>query len=160
MDLSDKELLPFWSRPVSSLTLQDPLILQEETSVKDCINQMQARKTGLVVVVDDQERMTGVFSEKDVLVKYLDTPLSGDTPIKEVMTSNALYRTPETTVAQALDFFGENQIRHLPVLDRERKVTGLLSIRVLTDYISEHLPESILNLPPKDGVVSQEAAGA
>lgn len=158
--MSDKKLLPFWSRPVSSLTLQDPLILQEETPVKDCIDQMQARKTGLVVVVDDQERMTGVFSEKDVLVKYLDTPLSGDAPIKEVMTSNALYRTPETTVSQALDFFGENQIRHLPVLDTERKVTGLLSIRVLTDYISEHLPESILNLPPKDGVVSQEAAGA
>ena len=158
--MSEKESLPFWSRRISSLTLQEPLILQEATPIKECIEQMQARKTGLVVIVDDQEKMTGVFSEKDVLVKYLDTPLSGDTLLSEVMTSNALYRTPETTVAQALDFFGENQIRHLPILDKEHKVVGLLSIRVLTDFIVEHLPENILNLPPKEGVISQEAAGA
>ncbi len=158
--MSEKEALPFWSRPLSSLPLQDPLILQQETPVKQCVEQMQARKTGLVVVVNDQKEMTGVFSEKDVLVKYLDTPLSGDTPIKEVMTPSALFRTPDTTVAQALDFFGENHIRHLPILDAEHQVVGLLSIRVLTDFIAEHLPESILNLPPKEGVVSQEAAGA
>ena len=158
--MSTKEVLPFWSRPVSTLPLQEALVIQEDATVKSCIDSMQQRNTGCVLVVDDHGHMTGVFTEMDVLAKYINTPLSGDTPIKKVMTLDALHRYPETTVAEAMDFFGKHKIRHLPIINRnDGQIRGLLSIRVLTDFIAEHLPESVLNLPPKDGVVSQEAAG-
>lgn len=158
--MTDKEKLPFWSRPLSMLTLQEPLIIQEDATVRSCIDSMQERDTGCVVVVNDAGKMTGVFTEKDIMAKYINTPLSGDTAIRKVMTADALYRDPDTTVAEAMDFFGEHHIRHLPIVEKDGRIAGLLSVRVLTDFIAEHLPESILNLPPKDGVVSQEAGGA
>jgi len=148
-----------WSKPVSSLPLQEPLVIAEETSLQSCVEQMQERRIGCAVIVDEGGTIAGIFTEKDVMVKYIGTPLSGQTPIKEVMTPKTLYLQPESTISEAIDFFGEHHIRHLPICRQRRNLAGLLSIRVLTDYIAEHLPEDVLNLPPQEGIVSQEAAG-
>lgn len=148
-----------WSRPVASLPLQKPLVLDEETSLQSCIEQMQERRIGCALILDRSETIVGIFTEKDVMVKYVGTPLSSQTPIKEVMTPNTLCVEPEATVSEAIDFFGEHHIRHLPICRQRRNLAGLLSIRVLTDYIAEHLPEDVLNLPPQEGIVSQESAG-
>ncbi len=150
----------FWDTPVKELPLQDALIVREDASVKSTIDAMQERKTGCAVVLNESDEMTGVFTERDVLVKYVGTELSGDTPIRKEMTPNAIYIEPDKTVSEAISFFGKNSVRHLPVCIDRKDIAGLLSIRVLTDYISEHLPEDILNLPPQPGVVSQNMEGA
>lgn len=158
--MANEEKSDLWSKPVNELPLQTPLVVNEQTPIQTCIEAMQQQHSGCTVVVDDNDAMTGVFTERDIMVEYIGTPLSGDTPIKEVMTANAYSILPETKVSEAIDFFGAHKIRHLPVCDEQRKLIGMLSIRVLTDYISEHLPEDVLNLPPAEGVVSQQAEGA
>ena len=151
---------PFWEKPVASMPLQKPVVMTERDSIKDCIQAMQDNHTGCVFITDETHTMTGIFSERDVMVKYIGTPLGGDTPVKEVMTSNILTIDPEATVSQAVYFFGKHHIRHLPVCKEKNKLVGLLSIRVLTNFIAEHLPEDILNLPPQHDIVSTEADGA
>ena len=151
---------PFWEKPVAAMPLQVPVVMMEGDSIKDCIQAMQDNHTGCVFITDESRTMTGIFSERDVMVKYIGTPLSGDTCVKEVMTGNVLTIDPDATVSQAVDFFGKHHIRHLPVCKEKNKLVGLLSIRVLTNFIAEHLPEDILNLPPKQDIVSTEADGA
>ncbi|MCH9021249.1 MAG: CBS domain-containing protein [Planctomycetes bacterium] len=151
---------PFWESPVAAMPLQVPVVMSEADSIKDCIKAMQDHHTGCVLIADENKVMTGIFSERDVMVKYIGTDLSGETPISQVMTSNVLTIDPDATVSQAVDFFGKHHIRHLPVCKETNKLVGLLSIRALTDFIAEHLPEDILNLPPKHDIVSTEADGA
>ena len=158
--MANAEKADLWSKPVKELPLQTPLVVRENTPIQACINSMQEQHTGCAIVTDENETMTGVFTERDVMVEYIGTPLSGETAIKEVMTANAYSIRPETTISEAIDFFGEHKIRHLPVCSQDRKLIGLLSIRVLTDYISEHLPEDVLNLSPTEGVVPPQAEGA
>ena len=158
--MADAENTDLWSKPVGELPLQKPLIVHEDTSIQSCINSMQEQHIGCTVVTDENDAMVGVFTERDVMVEYIGTPLSGETPIKEVMTPNAYSISPGMMVSEAIDFFGAHKIRHLPVCSEDRKLIGLLSIRVLTNYIAEHLPEDVLNLPPTADVVSQQPEGA
>jgi CBS domain-containing protein len=158
--MADTEKPDLWSKPIKELPLQEPMVVREETTIQVCINMMQEQRTGCAIVVDENEAMTGVFTERDVMVEYIGTPLSSETAIKEVMTADAYSIPPEMTVSEAIDFFGEHKIRHLPVCTPEKKLIGLLSIRVLTDYIAEHLPEDVLNLPPTEGAIAPQAEGA
>ena len=150
----------FWSRPIGNLPLQQPLVVSEGTSVAACIDGMQDQSIGCAVVVDETEHITGIFTERDVMTKFIGSSLDSETPVREVMTPNALCLDPDASVSDAVDFFGRHQIRHVPVCRQKQDLSGLLSIRVLTNFIAENLPEHILNLPPQEGMVSQEAAGA
>jgi len=149
----------FWSKPIGNLSLQQPLVVLETTAVAACIDGMQEQNIGCAVVVDETEHVTGIFTERDVMTKFIGTSLDSETPVREVMTPNALCLDPDATVSDAIDFFGKHKIRHVPVCRRKQDLSGLLSIRVLTTFIAENLPEHILNLPPQEGMVSQEAAG-
>jgi len=150
----------FWAKPIGYLSLQQPLVVSEDTAVAACIDGMQEHNIGCAVVVDETEHITGIFTERDVMTKFIGSPLDNETPVREVMTPNALCLAPDTTVLDAVDFFGKHKIRHVPVCKQKQDLSGLLSIRVLTTFIAENLPEDILNLPPTEDMVSQEAAGA
>ena len=150
----------FWSKAVQSLSLQAPLVIQEGASIKSCISAMQDRNIGCAVILNEKGELSGIFTEHDVLNKFVGTDLSGDSPVKQLMSSNVMHLEPEATVASAVDFFGEHHFRHVIVAKNRKEIVGLLSIRVLTTFIAENLPEDILNLPPQADSVSQEAGGA
>ena len=63
---------------------------------------------------------------------------SKEIAVKEIMTEKVLYALPEQTVDQAMALMTDKHIRHLPVLDANKKVLGMVSIRdLLADTISE-----------------------
>ena len=71
-------------------------------------------------------------------------------------------KTPYSYAASRLasEIFHEKNIRHLPVIsDKSGKVKGLLSARVLMDYVAENLPGEVLNLPPDSTIVAKETEG-
>jgi len=150
----------FWSKSVQGLSLQAPLVIQEGASIKSCISAMQDRNIGCAVILNEKGALSGIFTEHDVMNKFVGTDLSGDSPIKQIMSENVFHLEPEATVADAVDLFGEHHFRHVIVARKRRDIVGLLSIRVLTTFIAENLPKDILNLPPQTDAVSQEAGGA
>ena len=90
---------------------------------------MQENRVGCLVVVDDQEKMVGVLSERDVL-KWVASasPTSFRQRAQDIMTRNVVYISPKTPTCDARQLMLKNNIRHLPIVDNGRPV-GVLSIR-------------------------------
>lgn len=99
-------------------------------TVADAVQLMIANEVGAVAVVDDQGIVAGMFTERDVLEKFA---LSGrdakQTPVRELMSPMVEMATEETTPAEALQVMLERHYRHMPVVDEDGRVLGILSIR-------------------------------
>lgn len=84
-------------------------------------------KIGALVVLD-QEKLVGIFSERDYAREVILKGRSSKTTlINEVMTAKVLSGKPDDSVEYAMNLMSEKHIRHLPVVDND-KVVGMLSI--------------------------------
>jgi CBS domain-containing protein len=110
----------------------DPPTVSLEATVEQAIGVMIEQRVGAVVVVDTAGVVAGIFTERDVLTKLA---LTGNHPknilIRALMTTPVEMATEETGEAEALAVMVERHYRHLPIVDAEGKLLGLLSLRNL-----------------------------
>jgi CBS domain-containing protein len=149
----------FYNEKIGLLPLQKPIILSEDTPLNKAIKEMQKCDTGCVLIKNGERRLIGIFTERDVMKKFIGTSLDPKTPIREVMTSDPVILSPDATVQETIQFLGEKQIRHLPIGINTERIVGLLSVRVLVDFLADHMPEEILNLPPDTTVLPRYTDG-
>ena len=81
------------------------------------------------LLVLDGERLAGVFSERDYARKViLQGKGSRQTKVSEVMTGKVVYVKQNSTIEECMAIMTEKRIRHLPVIDADKNVLGILSI--------------------------------
>lgn len=101
-----------------------------EATAEEAIRTMLDRHVGAVAVLDENQRVAGVFTERDVLRRL---SLSGrnpsQTPVHEIMTTPVEMATLATTPGEALATMVDRHYRHLPVVDENGRLLGMLSIR-------------------------------
>lgn len=115
-----KQFLEGKTRPLVSVAPAD--------TVLRCLEVMAQQDVGALLVLDG-ERLAGVFSERDYARRVvLKGKASGTTPVSDVMTRMVHHVTPENSIDECMAIMTEKHVRHLPVLDRERKVIGIVSI--------------------------------
>jgi CBS domain-containing protein len=89
---------------------------------------MNEHRIGALVVVD-AERIVGMFTERDVLMRVVAEQRDpASTLVADVMTTNVVCCTPETTLEEARGAMRDRRIRHLPVLGYDGRLIGLISI--------------------------------
>lgn len=113
-----------------------------QDAVISAIELMVERDVGSVLVVDRDDRLVGIFTERDLLRHYLEAQSKFlYLTVEEVMTSPVISVSPTTPLAQALELMSEKDIRHVPVLDRDGRVVGYLTwknlFRVLSDLVKK-----------------------
>ncbi len=134
---------------MSLLELCDPeaAAVPVEASAAEAIRLMLARRVGAVGVVDSNHRIAGIFTERDVLRKLA---LSGrdpeKTPVRDLMTTAVELATLATGPGEALATMVERHFRHLPVVDGEGKLLGMLSIRHLLEWRIDDLSQELDSL--------------
>ena len=102
-------------------------------------------KIGALVVME-QDKMVGIFSERDYAREViLKGKSSKTTQIDEVMTKNVMFGKPEDTVDSAMDIMSQKHIRHFPVVDGD-KVIGVLSLGDLVKETITYQKELIAQL--------------
>ncbi|MBZ5656748.1 MAG: CBS domain-containing protein [Acidobacteriia bacterium] len=108
----------------------DAAFVRVETTVEQAIRTMLDRHVGAVAVIDEDRRVAGVFTERDVLRRLsLSRRDPGATPVREVMTTPVEMATRATTPSEALATMVERHYRHLPIVDDDGRLLGMLSIR-------------------------------
>jgi CBS domain-containing protein len=116
-------------------------------TVADAVRNMLDHHVGAVVVVDDQRRVAGVFSERDLLRKLaLNWRDPEATPVLEVMTTAVELATAETGPGEALVTMVERHFRHLPVVDNDSRLLGMLSIRNVLQWRIDDLSRELDSL--------------
>ncbi len=95
--------------------------------VIEALEVMAARNIGVVMVMEN-ERLVGIFSERDYARKgILKDRKAKSTPISEVMTSHVITVSPQSSIEECMRLMSEKKFRHLPVLE-DNLVVGLISI--------------------------------
>ena len=135
--------------PVSVLLRQkggDVYSLPSDASVYSAIEMMAEKHVGALLVVDDGY-LIGIVSERDYARKVI---LKGrslkDTFVREIMTPNPLTIRCDTSIDEAMRTMTDNHIRHLPVLDSEGHLAGVLSVGDVIKWIVSSQEEAIAHL--------------
>ncbi len=128
------------------LELCDPetAAISVEASVADAIRLMLDHHVGAVGVIDSEKRVAGIFTERDVLRKYA---LAGrdpeKIPLRELMTTPVEMATEATGPGEALATMVERHFRHLPVVDNDGHLLGMLSIRNVLQWRVDSLAQEL-----------------
>jgi CBS domain-containing protein len=107
---------------------------------------MNEHRIGAVVVLDRQ-RLVGMFTERDILRRIVAEQRDpAATRVEEVMTSEVVCCQLETSVEEARAVMMTRRIRHLPVVDDQGQMLGLISIGDLNAYQVAHQEQTIHTL--------------
>ena len=116
-----------------------------EDCVYDAIEIMANKHVGALMVVS-AGKLVGVVSERDYARKViLQGKSSKQTLVKEIMTSPAIYLTPEQSVEDGMRVMTDKHIRHLPIVENG-EVLGVVSIGDLVKWVISAQQQTISQL--------------
>ncbi len=119
-----------------------PIVVDISATVSEAIRIMVDNNVGAVAVVIE-DKVRGIFSERDVMKKVIYHNLPpATTPVAEVMTKEVELIGPATSPTEALRLMLEKRFRHLPIVDGEGRVLGVISIRDLFQKLVEEFQSS------------------
>lgn len=121
------------------LKTEVPLVtVEEHHTVLEAVHLMNEHGIGALIVTRDG-RMTGIFTERDVLRRVVGADQAPTAvTVADVMTTRVVCCAPTTTIEEARALMKNRRIRHLPILDTEGDVVGLISIGDLNAFLTSH----------------------
>lgn len=134
---------------LSEVVSQPPLIVRESTTLAETVRMMQRERRACVLIVE-QGRLVGIFTERDILMKVAGQSFDLErTPIADCMTRDPLTLPAEANVAFALSKMVLEGFRHIPLVDEAGKPTAVVSMRNLIEYLGEVYSRELLTIPPQ-----------
>ena len=108
--------------------IYDPVTIKKGSTVKDALNMMAEYHIGGIPVVDDNNKLLGIVTNRDLRFELDHTRL-----IDEVMTSENLVTTNQSTnLEEAAQILQEHKIEKLPVIDNDGHLIGLVTYKDIT----------------------------
>ena len=108
--------------------------IDPDATVLDAAQVMNDRKIGSLVVLAGPQ-LVGIISERDILTRVVVPRLDpGTARVREVMTTEVVCCRSHTSLEEARGVLKNRRIRHLPVLDDDQRLCGLISIGDLNAY--------------------------
>ena len=99
-----------------------------DTTIPEIARRMRSEDIGSVPVAEN-DRLVGMVTDRDIVVRIVAE--GGDTETataRQVMSPHVLYCYEDETVSDVLKNMGDNQIRRLPVLNRDKRLVGFVSL--------------------------------
>lgn len=116
-----------------------------DTTVYDAIKQMAEKNVGALLVVD-QDKPVGIFSERDYARKVaLKNKSSKTTKVREIISGDLITATPQFTVEDCMRLMSNHRVRHIPIMENNQ-VAGIVSIGDLVNWVIQAQTETIIQL--------------
>jgi CBS domain-containing protein len=110
---------------VVTCTAQDNIY---EAAVK-----MKQHDTGFIPIVDG-ERLIGVVTDRDLVIRAMAEKHPGSTSIRDVMTEEVISVGPEATIDETAELMADHQVRRMPVV-QDGKLVGIVSLGDLAVHV-------------------------
>lgn len=119
---------------VRDVMTRNPRVLPPDATVREAARLMRDEDAGIVPVCQDG-RILGVVTDRDLAVRFLAEGGDPDrVPVSEIMTGDVQVAMPDDLLVDAVRVMGEEHVRRLPVVDRDDRIVGILS---MTDVARE-----------------------
>ncbi|MCC8181110.1 MAG: IMP dehydrogenase [Planctomycetes bacterium] len=110
--------------------IADPVRLNPDDPVSVALNIIRDRNLSGIPIVDADNRVVGILTRRDLRFQHQE-----DIPIRDVMTKEDLVTAPpDTTLDQAKDMLFKNKIEKLILVDNDRKLRGLITMRDINNF--------------------------
>ena len=114
---------------VLSLKPSEPIICKTNSTVYEVSQLMSAKRENCILVVNDIGELLGIFTAKDLAFRIVGAGLSATlVTIDQIMTPNPMCANSDTPASEALNLMVHKGFRHLPVLDENNQIVGVLDI--------------------------------
>jgi CBS-domain-containing membrane protein len=112
-----------------------------ETPISEIALALKDKKIGAVPIVDEDNKLLGIVSERDIVAKLVVEAKDADlTTAKEIMTSKIITAKLNDDINYTIDVMKNNNIRHMPVLDENNRLTDFFSIR---DFLRAEMQDNV-----------------
>ncbi|ABP94946.1 MULTISPECIES: CBS domain-containing protein [Metallosphaera] len=123
------------SRKVSEIATKVVHVVKESDNITAAAMEMKNHNMGSMMVVNEKNQVVGIITERDMVRALADKRL--DAKVKDYMTESVKGVTEDTTVEEALNIMLENGFRHLPIIGKDGKIMGIVSIRDLARALAD-----------------------
>jgi CBS domain-containing protein len=144
---------------VSRLNPTPPHRVEPGQSVAQAVALMREKKVGCLLVCQD-DRVVGIFTERDLMRKVLAPGKPLTLPVADFMTPDPVQVHRKEPIGAVIRRMEEGGYRHLPVVDDAGRPVGVLSVKRIVHYLVEHYSPTVCNQPPDPAVVPHAPEGA
>lgn len=133
---------------VSRLQPDEPLVCERHCTIAKAVVLMRDARSGCLVVCDGDGKLSGVFTERDLMRRVIAQGVAWNGAVESVMTPNPVTVAFKDPIRVAIRRMEKGGYRNLPVIDESGRPVGILSVMRIVHYIVEHFPVAVYNLPP------------
>ena len=117
---------------VKHMMLTNVITANPSMTVNEAIKILYEKHIGSVVLVDDNKKCIGIFTERDA-IRLVAKNVKLDQPLGNVMTKNVITVLENSSINEVRRIILTHKIRHFPVVNQEDRIVGLLSVRAILD---------------------------
>ena len=113
---------------VQEIMTRDVTLIDPNTTVSDAARKMRADDIG-ALPVGENDRLIGVVTDRDIAMRAVaEDRFPGTTSVREVMSNRVYYCFEDDNVQEAADVMAQHQVRRLPVLNRDKRLVGVVAL--------------------------------
>jgi len=143
---------------IQAVMSPDVVLASPRQTIGEVAQMMAARDIGFMPV-GDHDRIVGMITDRDIVVRGVAAGKGPDTPVSDVMTQDVKYCFEDEDIDHVVTSMGQNQVRRFPVMNRNKRLVGIVT---LADAALEHDPvvvgEALLRVVEPGGEHCQSAA--
>ena len=113
---------------IKEIMTTDPELIDPEASIRKAAKRMRDEDIG-ALPVGENDRLIGMVTDRDIAVRGVAEDRAPETTtVRDVMSEKVYYCFEDDDVEDAARCMAENQVRRLPILNRDKRLTGIVSL--------------------------------
>lgn len=105
----------------------DVKIISPDATIRQAAQKMRDGDFGMLPVAEN-DRMIGAISDRDIAIRAIAEGKGLDTKVREVMSDGIAWAYDDDSVDHAAEIMSEHQVRRLPVVNRQKRLVGIVAL--------------------------------
>ena len=128
-----------------------PIVATERDRVSQCAELMQGHRVGSVIIVDDDHKVVGILTDRDIGLSLGLGAASPDSFVSEIMTRGVETIPASITIYELTHKFRGANVKRFPVVDKQQKLVGVVSSDDVIALLAREMFDTCQSLEPKLG---------
>ena len=124
---------------LEDLMSRDVKVISPDMSIREAAKQMRDGDFGMLPV-GENDRMIGTISDRDIAIRAVAEGKGADTKVRDVMSDGVAWAYEDNSVEETVKTMSERQVRRLPVVDRDKRLVGIVALGDFAVQSSEIRP--------------------
>jgi CBS domain-containing protein len=146
--------------PVSSLPLRPLIAVPRDMLLREVIAIMRRRRLGCVVIVNEGGGAEGMFSEKMLIHRMVDTPGLLDEPVGDHADTDVVSIGLNDPIVKLITTMDQGRIRWVVVVDEAGRAHSITGARGVFEYLVDHFPRCVMVHPMRSRLFIKQREGA